>query len=350
VGALPDAGFFLPAFVKTWRFERAFYRAAYHAPVALHVTHARCLDGAACDALVRLRYSRTGVDTVFVDPGAMVSVLSLLRNVPSRARHLVVTDLSFQRGEGRRVLELLREIADDGWRVRWMDHHARQWEGAPVDEMKEFAEITVDASGTHCGASLVAAADHPGDPFASRLAEVVRDHDLWLRKDPWSQGLHDAVADLGSERFVEHLVAARKVDDATLRAAAAREADRKEALIERGVARATWRRQNGAAVAATYGEVPTNETLHALIERGADVAILFKPDGFASLRSRKGMEVCHEIAQPFGGGGHPNASGLPVPVKGAGYLRYWSSKTLAPSAEAVVGAALAAAQRRVARP
>ena len=73
-----------------------------------------------------------------------------------------------------------------------------------------------------------------------------------------------------------------------------------------------------------YGRVPTNEALHAMEERGAHMSVLIKPTGGFSLRSRKDVPVCHVVAQEFGGGGHPNASGGQLGLGAFGLAALWS--------------------------
>jgi len=323
---LPPPSFFRPGAYKDWRFEREFYRKAYAASTIVHFTHGDCMDGATCDVLVRAAYGDGAVETIFLEPHETVDALELLTRVPSRARGLVISDLSLQRGEGQRAAETLRNLAEDGWRVAWRDHHHKQWEGVDLDAFRAGCDLTVDFSAQESGASLVQKALLPGDKWAAELAAVARDHDLWLRQDPRSITLFHAVVEAGSERWIRHLLRKRTIVDATLERWAAKDRKENAELVRWALKRSRIVRGKRARIGLAYGRVPTNETLHALEEKGADLSILVKPTGAFSLRSRKDVPVCHTVAQAFGGGGHPNASGGRLGLGGPGLLALWTRR------------------------
>lgn len=323
---LPPLSFFRPSPYKDWKFERDFYRKSYGASTIVHFTHGDCMDGATCDVLVRHAYGDGAVETVFLEPHETVDCLELLTRVPSRARGLVISDLSLQRGEGERAAGALQALSDDGWRISWRDHHHKQWEGVDLSAFRESCALTVDFSAQESGASLVQKDLLPDDKWARELAEVARDHDLWLKKDPRSMILFHSIVEAGTERWIRHLLAKKVVTDATIEKWAARDRRRNQELVAWGLDRARIVNGRRAKVGVAYGRVPTNETLHALEGRGADLSILVKPTGTFSLRSRKDVPVCHTIAQEFGGGGHPNASGGRLGLGGFGLASLWSRR------------------------
>jgi hypothetical protein len=321
---LPAAEFFRPSAWKDWTFEKRFYRRAFGASTVLHLTHKECMDGATCDALVRKAYGDGAVESVFLEPHETADALELLLRVPSRARGLVVSDLSLQRGEGPRVAATLQSLADDGWRIAWRDHHHKQWEGVDLDAFRAACDLTIDATGTEAGGSLVQKAILPDDAWARELAAVARDHDLWLRRDPRSMTLFHAIVEVGSAVWVQHVLQRQVVMDATLERWAARDRTRNDALTRWALRRARIvQGRAGARVGLAYGRVPTNEVLHALQEKGAHLSVLIKPMGGFSLRSRKDVPVCHAIAQEFGGGGHPNAAGGSLALGGLSLASLW---------------------------
>ena len=324
---LPPASFFRPAAFKDWKFEKDFYRRAFGASTVVHLTHANCMDGATCDVLVRRAFGDGAVETIFLEPHETADALELLQRVPSRARGLVVSDLSLQRGEGERIAQTLQQLSDDGWRISWRDHHHKQWEGVEMAPLRRSADIEVDATGTESGASLVQKALLPNDAWAAELAAVARDHDLWLRKDPRSIVLFHSLVEAGNDRWIKHLLEKRVVVDRTIEQWAARDKKRNVELVKYALGTSRVVRGKRAIVALAYGRVPTNETLHALQEQGAHLAILVKPTGAFSLRSRKDVPVCHTIAQEFGGGGHPNASGGTLGLGAFGLTSLWARRT-----------------------
>lgn len=325
---LPQPSFFRPSAYKDWAFEREFYRRAYAASTVLHVTHGDCMDGATCDVLVRLAYGNGAVETVFLEPHETVDALELLTRVPSRARGLVISDLSLQQGEGERAAQTLQVLADDGWRIAWRDHHHKQWENVDLAPFRACCDLAIDFESRESGATLVQKALLPDDKWARELAEVARDHDLWLRQDPRSITLFHGIVEAGNAKWIRHLLTKRPqgVVDRTIETWAARDRKRNKELVDWGLHRARVLPGRRGRVGLAYGRIPTNEVLHALEAKGADLSILVKPTGTFSLRSRRDVPVCHTLAQRFGGGGHPNASGGRLGLGSAGLLGLWSRR------------------------
>lgn len=336
---LPPASFFVPSRLQERRWRAATRTRARQAST-LHLTHADCLDGAACDALVRMRLGE-GVRTVWLDPADTLSALEAVALEGGRGKRLLVSDLSLQKGQGEAGARALAKLAQAGWRIEWRDHHAKQWDPEDPPRLAAHAAIEVDFAGKECGATLVQRALLPEDAFAIQLAAVVRDHDLWLLKDPRSIRLKDAAVALGGEAFVARLLAARRLDDAALERAADEETARKAYEVEEGAKSATFLARGQARIGLVYGDVPTNEVLHELLtNQGCLAAALFKPSGGFSLRSRKGTDVCHAVAQHFGGGGHPNAAGGKLRLPAWRMPGYWARGTEDPAARAVASALL----------
>lgn len=340
---LPPLSFFRPSAFKDWAFERAFYRRAYAAPTVLHFTHGECMDGATCDVLVRRAYGDGAVETVFLEPHETADAFELLTRVPSRARGLVVSDLSLQRGEGERVAATLQVLADDGWRISWRDHHHKQWEGFDLAAFEASCALTLDFGLRESGATLVQKALLPDDAWARELAEVARDHDLWLRKDARSMTLFHAIVEAGTDAWIRHLLDHRpeRIVDEQIERWAARDRRRNAELTEWALSHARIANGRKGRIGLAYGRVPTNEVLHALEGRGADLSILIKPTGGFSLRSRKDVPVCHAVAQRFGGGGHPNASGGRLGLGAFGLASLWTRRLDHPAVRSLAQAALA---------
>jgi hypothetical protein len=303
------------------------------------------------------------VATIFLDPGETMDALAALDGVGGFHRRLLVSDLSPQVKDAAALPGVVGKLRAAGWRVEWRDHHARQWTPEVVRGLEAVAVVRVDLAGVECASTLVQQDLLPSDPFARELASVARDHDLWILKDARSMRFEGAVRGMGSAAYSQRVARERRLDDPVLARAADAAEERKRAGIAWGLARAHIHRiperaatgsaegggeprvePLGAApaqgalgpgsvvrVGSAYGNVPTNEVLHAMIaDHGCAVAGLFKPDGKFSLRSRKGVEVCHVVAQAFGGGGHPNAAGGKLPLHAGSYPAFWLRRDLHP--------------------
>jgi uncharacterized protein len=304
----------------------------------LLLSHAHCLDGVGA-AIVTLRaLGRDGVGVAYVQPGDMAEALAHFSKVPGKGRRLLVADLSLQPEQYAAIVASCAELAAGGWSIEWRDHHHKQWEGLDLGLLRRhLVVLEVNADATESGASLQQKALAPADPLLARLAETVRDRDLWWNKTPDSETLEFALSELGTEAFTrEYLGAAADSPVVTpaIRDAAQREKDRQHGAKSRLLAAARYFGDGPTRVGVVYGWLPKNTGLHDLLEdHGCHVAINVRPNGKVSLRSRKPAAVCHLIAREFNGGGHPNASGADLGLKGLGYWAYVLRRGRAPAVD-----------------
>lgn len=342
---LPAPDFFKPGILRQLEVESEMRRAARKAVV--HVSHADCLDGAGSDVLVRLKHGSDRVATVYCDPAEVLDRLRALARARGRGQ-LLISDLSLQVGQAEEVAETVSKLTDAGWRVEWRDHHHKQWEKGALEVVAKAADaVNLNADGTECGTSLVQKDLLPGDEFAQELAEIIRDVDLWIRKDPRSTVLTHARHEWGSEAFVAKMIRDKRfVDKATEDAAKAWEKrferDAREALRHARVAEGKNR------VGVVYGDLPGSDVCDRLREeKGTDVEINLKPSGKFSVRSRPGLPICHTLAQRFGGGGHPHAAGGMLAMGPLAWTIYWSSRGDSLAARRLVEAAEDAVPEKV---
>lgn len=310
------------------RFLRLLDQAEQAAREVLLVSHGGCLDGAGA-TIVTLRAlgaDRVGVATC--QPSDMQQVLEHYAKVPAKGRTLMIADLSLNQQQFEAIAGACRRLKEQGWRIEWRDHHHKQWEGVPLDRLLAHLDaLEVNDDATESGASLQQQAVAPKDRFAKRLAETIRDRDLWWNKTPDSETLEYAMTAMGEEAFIRHFLGQGPkdpvVDEAIAKAAAA-ERQRIEAQARELLGKTRyWTTKDGERVGVVYGWLPKNVGLHRVLEKDAvQVAINVRPNGHVSLRSRKGADVCQEVARVFGGGGHPNASGATLGLRGPGYLWY----------------------------
>lgn len=338
---LPHRKWFLPDAYHDWRFRRAVDAAVDEARDVLHVADGD-LDGAGSDVMLRLARGDDAVATFYTSPYDFVDVLERVATHDGRGRTLAVSDLSPNRDEVPDLVDLVETLQDGGWSVVWRDHHHEQWPDAGRKALRQAGvDLTVHDQEELCTADVVREAEGVDDPFAKRLAEVVRDHDLWLQDDPRSEVLSDACHEMGPRDLVDRLLVTRDLDDPTYDAVHAEAEEEKEADADWGLERAAYHEGDHARVGITYGSGPTNTTLHRMQEEDdADVGIMLRPEGSFSLRSRDGVDVCHEIAQAFDGGGHPNASGGTLGLASWEMPRYWLLRMDDPKARDLVREAL----------
>jgi oligoribonuclease NrnB/cAMP/cGMP phosphodiesterase (DHH superfamily) len=287
--------------------------------------------------MVRLRHGDAAVSTLYTDPSLVTDKLRRVAEarVPGEGRSLLLSDVSPQLAQRAELEQALGQLNELGWRIEWRDHHAKQWEQGMLDAVRRKADhVRVSLDNDESGASLCQLDLLPGDAFARELAQVVRDVDLWIRKDPRSEVLTDARHAMGSTAWVGKMVRDRVVLDDELRAAAQRHRAELERDLGRALAKA--RVVHGARkVGVVYGDFPGSQACDALRRAlGTDVELALKPDGKFSLRSQPGIEV-HRIAQAHGGGGHPQASGGKLRVARAAWPGYWLARGWVPEARAI---------------
>jgi oligoribonuclease NrnB/cAMP/cGMP phosphodiesterase (DHH superfamily) len=317
-------------------------RAAEH---TLVVSHGNCLDGVG-SAVVAQRVLGPGVGVAYVQPGDMAEVLAWLAPVPAQGRRLLVADLSLQRDQYASIVASAAVLRAAGWRIAWRDHHHKQWEGLDLERLRQHLDaLEVNADATESGASLMQKALAPSDNFLARLAHAIRDRDLWWNKTPDSETLEFALSQMGTRDFVRAYLAAPADAPTVLpevAAAARREREEQKGILARLLKEARYFGHGPTRVGVIYGWLPKNTGLHELLtDYSCHLAINVRPNGKASLRSRKEAAVCHRVAQQFNGGGHPNASGADLGLKGARYWWYVLRRGKVPTVQRLADAAVA---------
>jgi oligoribonuclease NrnB/cAMP/cGMP phosphodiesterase (DHH superfamily) len=306
--------------------KRARWAEADRAATSVLVaSHGHCLDGVGSALVARRTLPGTGV--AYLQPGEMAAFLEAVVARSGPPRRLLVADLSLQKEQYPAIVEACRRLKALGWRIEWRDHHHKQWEGLDLSLLREHLDVLeVNADATESGASLMQKALAPEDPFLRRLAETVRDRDLWWNRTPDSETLEFALSQMGTRAFEACYLAAPPDAPAVLpevARAAQRERDEQKAILQRLLSEARFFGDGPTRVGIVYGWLPKNTGLHELLaEHGCRIAANVRPNGKVSLRSRKDAPVCHLVAQRYAGGGHPNASGADLGLAGLAYAWY----------------------------
>ncbi|MDB2269559.1 phosphohydrolase [Halorubrum sp. SD690R] len=226
------------------------------------------------------------------------------------------------------IAEPLAELADSTDAIRWFDHH--QWDDETADAVREAGvDLVVGESDEECTADVtLRSLDYAFDDRWAELAEVTRDHDLWLKEDPRSDDLADYSYWAGAEEYAA-VVGAYGVDlPEAVRSFVAERRVEKEARIDLAVDRAVTHEVGDWRVAVTYGRCSQNEVAERLREAGADAAVIVKPAGSASIRGSDDFRHAHEVAGRVNGGGHPQAAGCKPDIYDdmLDYAHHWSTE------------------------
>ncbi len=226
------------------------------------------------------------------------------------------------------IAEPLTALAESTDSIRWFDHH--QWDESTAQAVRELGvDLVIGESDEECTADVaLRSLDHAFDDRWAELADVTRDHDLWIKADPRSDDLADYSYWAGSEEYAT-VVGAYGADlPETVRAYVADRRVEKEARIDAAVDRAVTHEVGEWTIAVTYGRCSQNEVAETLRERGADGAVIVKPAGSASIRGSEGFQHAHEVAGKVNGGGHPQAAGCKPDIYDdmLDYAHHWTTE------------------------
>ncbi len=210
--------------------------------------------------------------------------------------------------------------------LTWYDHH--QWDADLETHVRNAGvELVIGDSEERCTADVALVELGIESEKYAELAEVTRDHDLWIRADSRSDDLADFAYWADPEEYVETIIEHGPDLPADVQEMLAEQRIEKEALIEKAVSRASLREIGPWTVGVTYGRCSQNEVAEALREQGADASVIVKPAGSASIRGTDAFDRCHEVAGQVNGGGHPKAAGCKPDIYDdmLDYAHHWTT-------------------------
>jgi oligoribonuclease NrnB/cAMP/cGMP phosphodiesterase (DHH superfamily) len=222
----------------------------------------------------------------------------------------------------------LGTITDRANEVHWFDHH--QWPEETAEAIRNHGiNLVVGESDEECSADVtLRSLDHDFSEKFRELAEVTRDHDLWIKEDERSGDLSDYSVWSSPAEYAA-IIGTYGVDlPEVVREYIATRREEKEALIEKAVDRAETHEIGEWSVGVTYGRCSQNEVAETLRQQGNDAAVIVKPAGSASIRGSEGFQRAHQVARQVNGGGHPQAAGCKPGIYDdmLDYAHHWSSE------------------------
>ncbi len=317
---LPGGGFFTP---DSFDDERAETEARKRLDGAERVVVADPdADGLGCVALVRAAFGDAAL--LPAGPHEIRDALEYVAEFAAPDIELYVCDLC---PDDERDIAPLAAVAERCETVRWFDHH--QWDDSLAARVDEYADLVVGDSDEECTTDVaLRSLEYEFDERYRELAVVTRDHDLWLREDPRSDDLADYAYWAEPEEYIETVLEHGADLPTSVEAFLAEQRVEKEALIEKAVDRAEFKRIGEWTVGVTYGRCSQNEVAEAMREQGADAAVVVKPAGSASIRGTETFQRCHEVAQQVNGGGHPKAAGCKPDIYDdmLDYAHHWTTQ------------------------
>ena len=252
-------------------------------------------------------HERSTVALVASGPGDIEESLELVAKYVEDDTDLFVCDICPDSFEY--IAEDLETLVEVCGEVRWFDHH--QWgEELEASVRDAGVDLVIGDSEEECTTDVaLRSLDYEFDERYAELAEVTRDHDLWLKQDERSDDLADYAYWSGPEEYATIVGEYGAALPETVLDYVEHRRVEKERRIEAAVSRASEYEIGDWTVGFTYGRCSQNEVAETLREQGCDAAVIVKPSGSASIRGSEGFERCHEVAGQVNGGGHPKAAG-----------------------------------------
>ena len=286
------------------------------------VTHTD-LDGVGSAAVyLRLSGVEEGFATiVYAEPYNLDEVLDSLEDNIDSGDRLAIADLGPNKAVFERVVNTLSSITRKGVEVEWYDHHI--WEPGEIEALAK-AGVKVHVDRSTCATGVVARyypEEHEADvdDVTKRIVRAVCAADLWRWDDPLAPKLFRVAGNRHDAEWKTRLAfklargvlwdeeLAERLEDYINKELAGMDAALRKVVIVGSP---------GCRVAATLKEEgpPSNSIIGALLlsRYNADIAVIIRPNGAISLRSRR-VDV-QIIAKELGGGGHPRAAGARVKI------------------------------------
>ncbi|MGH7864882.1 MAG: hypothetical protein ACREQB_07825 [Candidatus Binataceae bacterium] len=285
-----------------------------------------CLDGVMAAAAVARFYAGHKVTATLAGNNDSDTAIQSLRPKGDGISEVWITDLSWTSAQTGRHLDAL---ARDGVRVYWIDHHRTAVSRADAPEFKvsfagkvltekySAALLTFNYLKRMATEGLSAVKRREFEQFQP-FAEIADDHDRWIHKIPQSQDWALAVQTLGgaaSYREILRLkepkmtrrlrIALEQAHDALRRSCELAHGTVVDRVLPGGITIRT-------ACCFGYSSEVAAE-LYAGQQRMVVALIDLRSQGVSLRRSADSEVDLSKLAQAFGGGGHPAASGFAVP-------------------------------------
>jgi len=283
------------------------------------VTH-NDLDGVASAAiylsLARRVFSNNNVEIHFVEPSGLLNLLQKSMKIDDNSI-VAFMDLGMNESILPELSHYLSSLSKRNIRIEWYDHHV--WSEKWIEALSTIG-VAVFIDKSTCGAGVVYRYSFPGverEECHPMLVEAVCGADLWLWDNPISPLLYRATrmprgkkGDSFRRYLVEEFSKCRLLNDELINKAEANlDAELsgyKKILRETQIINVC-----NEKIGILYKELDhpgiSLSANYLLGKLELDLAVVVKPDGSVSFRSRKG--IARKYALCFGGGGHPNASG-----------------------------------------
>ncbi len=288
------------------------------------VTHTD-LDGVgSAAAFLRIAGRRPGRDSTiaFTEPYELHELLGDLERHIERGDVLAITDLGLNDDTRRPIRDVMEKLTARGVRVEWYDHHV--WSEDDIASLRRMG-VNIYIDRTTCATGVVVRYapilwKTAPDSLLEELSKAVCSADLWRWDHSLSPKLFRAVGSREASRewrlkVIEKFLSGILWDEEMERRL--EEYVNEELRNMSSILKTVYVREaGGVRIASAYKEngPPANSILGALLlsRYKAEIAVIIRPNGGLSLRSRR-VNV-QRIAVKLGGGGHVRAAGAKIEI------------------------------------
>ena len=256
------------------------------------ITHDNCLDGATAG----LVGEASGLTPIFVEPDRVVAGLDQITD----NRPIYLADVSLKPEDWTSYSQRIRYV---------LDHHqsALKLQGEPnvlIDQARSGAHLMYDYA--------VLQGWIMPTPAWERLCLGVERYDLWKPRHEWGQNINRLFHHLGYDWYRERFGLGFQPYNCQEGKVLSQVIIEEERFIQAHLKTAI--RYDYHLPYPLYGvrlqdEGPTNNICHTLIERGAALVLVVKPDKRLSARSDARVDAARLMEDLFQGGGHARAAG-----------------------------------------
>ena len=284
------------------------------------ITHAGCMDGSAA-AILFMAAGGKESNIKFVSPDRVDETIAESKAAKDPNKQLLLVDVA--PGSDDTVLYL-----KDRGNAVVIDHHAsaKRFKGQPG--------FFIDADNCACGCEnfrqwLVRNGMDRFDKFAwRRFTQIIDDHDRWILKEPMSLQMPQLFSMVGQQEFVERF---SDVEDRFVGSRQTYWTETEAEMLEliQAHQQRRWNRAMDSVISKEIefegkkymmgyiisGEINNSEFLHLILDKHPELDCITQINfdlNKVSLRSNERLDITKFVKQ-FGGGGHRNAGGHPIP-------------------------------------
>ncbi len=295
---------------------------------ALVITHAADFDGIASAGLLMRKYGINGSSILFADYGEeeLLRIEKLVKRKFIRGGTLFITDLGAEGSTAPGFSRIISHVKSRNGKVFWFDHH--KWDSENLELLaKQCDKAVVGENEKFCASEITAAQIGLDDPFVKALLHMVHISDFALTPDNTKMRniiggyvlglayfrMQGQSAYLERAEQIAECISNGEIIPEFLQRASAKFSELNEERLDKMMKTVI----TGGVISIGFTPiVSTNDACQRIIKKtGSDIGCYINVDSDkVHLRSVK--NDCSTLANRFGGGGHPHASGFSLTGRG----------------------------------